>query len=138
MVAPKRCSHVMEDGQPCRAGPQRDRPLCFVHDPERAEDAHEARRLGGIRRRKEGTLSVAYELEGLDSVAGIRRVLDIAIADALSLENGVPRLRVLIAAATAATRLLESAEFESRLEALEAALAREPGRDHEPPVGDAS
>jgi hypothetical protein len=54
------------------------------------------------------------------------------------LENGVARLRVLIAAATAATRLLESAEFEARLQALEAALAQRAGRDHEPSEDDAS
>jgi len=138
MQAPLRCRHVMEDGRPCRAGPQRERPWCFLHDPERSEDAAEARRLGGLRRRREGTLSVAYDLDGLDSVAGIRRVLDIAVTDALGLENGVARLRVLIAAAAAATRLLESAEFEARLSALEAALSRESRRDSEPPLGSGS
>ena len=136
MVAPKRCIHVMEDGRTCRAGPQRERPYCFLHDPERAEEAHEARRLGGLRKRKEGTLAVAYDLEGLDSVAGIRRVLDITIADALGLENGVARLRVLIAAAGAATRLLETGELESRLAALEAAMGRDPTRDTEPVLVD--
>lgn len=112
----------MEDGRACRAGPQRERPFCFLHDPERAADATEARRLGGLRRRKEGTISVAYDLDGLDTVGGIRRVLDITVADALGLENGIARLRVLIAAAAAATRLLEAAELESRLVALEAAV----------------
>ena len=124
MQAPHRCDHVMEDGRSCRAGPQRERPYCFLHDPERADDAHEARRLGGMRRRKEGTLSVAYDLDGLDTVGGIRRVLDIAVADALGMENGIARLRVLIAAAAAATRLLETAELEARLIALEAAVGR--------------
>ena len=54
--------------------PLRDRPYCFSHDPERAEEAAEARRLGGLRRRKEGTIAVAYDLPGLDTVAGIRRL----------------------------------------------------------------
>jgi len=89
------------------------------------------RRLGGLRKRKEGTLAVAYDLEGLDSVAGIRRVLDITITDALGLENGVARLRVLIAAAGAATRLLETGELEARLAALEAAVGRDAGVDRE-------
>ena len=90
------------------------------------------RRLGGLRKRKEGTLAVAYDLEGLDTVGGIRRVLDITITDALGLENGVARLRVLIAAAGAATRLLETGELEARLAALEAAMGRDPMRDTEP------
>lgn len=133
MLAPHRCSFVMADGRTCRAGPQRERPYCFLHDPERAEDAAEARRLGGLRRRKEGTIAVAYGLDGLDTVGGIRRVLDIAVADALGLENGIARLRVLIAAAGAATRLLETADLEARLAALEAAIGA-PGADRERPL----
>ena len=116
----------MPDGRLCRAGPQRDRPYCFSHDPERAGDAAEARRLGGLRRRKEGTIALAFDLPGLDSVEGIRRLLDIVVTDGLGLENGIARLRVLIAAAAAAIRLLETAEFEDRLAALEAALAPDP------------
>lgn len=111
----------MPDGRPCRAGPQRDRPFCFVHDPERAAEAAEARRLGGLRRRKEGTIAVAYDLPGLDSVEGIRRLLDIVVTDGLGLDNGIARLRVLIAAAGAATKLLEVGDIEARLAALEAA-----------------
>jgi hypothetical protein len=112
----------MPDGQACRAGPQRDRAYCFSHDPERADDAAEARRLGGLRRRKEGTIAVAYDLPGLDSVAGIRRLLDIVVTDGLGLENGIARLRILIATATAAAKLLETGELEDRIAALEAAV----------------
>jgi len=68
-----------------------------------------------------------YELEGLGSVDGIRRVLDIAVADALSLENSVSRSRVLIAAAMAATRLLELHEIETR----QALFALPVGEDEE-------
>ena len=48
------------------------------------------------------------------------------VTDGLGLENGIARLRVLIAVATSATRLLEAAEFEDRLAAVEAALAAVP------------
>ena len=126
MLARRQCEFVMPDGRLCRAGPQRDRPFCFSHDPERATDAAEARRLGGLRRRKEGTIALAFDLPGLDSVEGIRRLLDIVVTDGLGLENGIARLRILIAAATSATRLLEAAEFEDRLAAVEAALAAVP------------
>lgn len=120
MVARRSCTFLMEDGHICRAGPQRDRPFCFNDDPERADDAREARRLGGLRRRREGTLAIAYDLPGLGSVEGIRRILDIVVTDGLSLDNGVARLRVLIAAAGAARQLLETGEIEARLAALEA------------------
>jgi len=119
MVARRSCTFVMPDGRACRAGPQRDRPYCFSHDPERAEEAAEARRLGGLRRRKEGTIAVAYDLPGLDTVAGIRRLLDVVVTDGIGLENGIARLRVLISATAAATNLLKVGEFEECLAALE-------------------
>jgi hypothetical protein len=55
-------------------------------------------------------------------VAGIRRLLDIVVTDGVGLENGIPRLRVLISTAVAATSLLKVGEFEERLTALEAAV----------------
>ena len=126
MLIRRRCAYAKADGQPCQMAPLRDRPYCFSHDPERAEDAAEARRLGGHRRRKEGTIAVAYDLPGLDRVEGIRRILDIVVTDALGLETGINKLRVLISAATAATKLLETAEFEERLAAVEAVVRNRP------------
>jgi hypothetical protein len=70
--------------------PLHERPYCFSHDPERAEEAAEARRLGGLRRRKEGTIAVAYDLPGLESVAGIRRLLDIVFPTGLGSRTGSP------------------------------------------------
>ena len=55
-------------------------------------------------------------------MAGIRRLLDIVVADVVGLENGIARLRVLISTAAAATNLLKVGEFEERLTALEAAV----------------
>ncbi|HEY1169162.1 MAG TPA: hypothetical protein VGE81_09355 [Candidatus Limnocylindrales bacterium] len=114
----------MPDSRQCRAGPQLDRLYCFAHDPERAAEAAEARKLGGLRRRKEGTIAVAYDLPGIDSVAGIRRLLDIVVTDGVGLDNGIPRLRVLISTAVAAMNLLKVGEFEERLVALEAAVGQ--------------
>jgi hypothetical protein len=132
MVARRSCTFVMPDGRACRAGPQRDRPFCFAHDPERAEEAAEARRLGGLRRRKEGTIAVAYDLPGLDTVAGIRRLLDVVVTDGIGLENGIARLRVLISATGAATNLLKVGEFEERLAALESVIDAGRGTSPEP------
>jgi hypothetical protein len=104
--------------------PLHDRPYCFSHDPERAAEAAEARRIGGLRRKKEGTIAIAFDLPGLDTVAGIRRLLQIAATDAVALDSGIPRLRVIISAATAATNLLKVGELEDRLAHVEAAVAR--------------
>jgi hypothetical protein len=129
MVASRTCEFVMPDGSRCRAGPQRERPYCFAHDPERAAEAAEARKLGGLRRRKEGTIALAYDLPGLDTVAGIQRLLQIVSTDGLAMDKGVPRLRALISTAIAATNLLKVGELEERLAAVEAALASRSGSD---------
>ncbi len=122
MVSPS-CAHPMPDGRRCRAPLLRDGTFCFWHDPGKAEDAHEARRLGGLRRGRERTLAVAYDLAGLGSIEAIRRIIEIALFDALGLENTIPRARVLISGALAAAKLLETGELAERIAALEVALA---------------
>ena len=79
-------------------------------------------------RRELLSLLRAETLEGLDHTDGIRRVLDIVVADSLGLDNGIDRNRTLIAAAATATRLLAVGDLEARLEALEAALPRRAAR----------
>jgi hypothetical protein len=131
LVIRRHCAYPRADGQPCAMAPLLDRPYCFSHDPERAADAAEARRLGGLRRRREGTVAVAYDLPGLETVAGIRRLLDIVVTDGLGLDNGIARLRVLISTAATAITLLKVGELEERVASLEAAVGRREG-----PVGD--
>jgi hypothetical protein len=135
MLIRRRCACAKADGQPCQMAPIRDRPYCFAHDPERAEEAAEARRLGGLRRRKEGTIAVAYDLPGLDSVAGIRRLLDIVVTDSVGLENGIARLRVILATASAATALLKVGELDDRLAVLETAIKQRSAEDEPVALG---
>ena len=106
-----------------------DEPYCFWHSPAHQQDAAEARRLGGSRRRREKTVQGAYDFDGLGSVEAIRRILEMAVVDALGMDDSVARARVLIAGAHAATKLLETGELEARLAALEGAL----GSDRPPP-----
>jgi hypothetical protein len=129
MVIKRRCAYAKATGEACAMAPLHDRPYCFAHDPDGAAEAAEARRLGGLRRRKEGTIAVAYDLPGLDSVAGIRRLLDIVVTDGVGMDNGIPRLRVLISTATAATNLLKVGELEERLSAVEAAVGQTRSND---------
>jgi hypothetical protein len=129
MVIKRRCAYAKGDGEACAMAPLRDRPYCFAHDPERATEAAEARKLGGLRRRKEGTIAVAYDLPGLETVAGIRRLLQIVVTDGVGMDNGIPRLRALISTAVAATNLLKVGEFEERLAALEATIAGKPSAE---------
>ena len=122
MVAGRTCSFEKANGRPCGATPLRDVPFCYWHDPEHAEDAAEARRLGGLRRRREKTVSGAYDFAGLDSVDAIRRILEIATIDALGLDNSIARSRLLIQAALAGAKLLELGELEDRVGRLETAV----------------
>ena len=101
MVVSRGCKERTDRGEPCRAAPRRDSDYCIFHDPENAEAMQEARRLGGLRRRREGTVAAAYDFEGLDAVPQIRRLLDVAAFDALGLDNSVARCRVLIPAGLA-------------------------------------
>jgi hypothetical protein len=123
MTTRRVCGATTADGKHCPVRPMRDGQYCFMHDPDHAAEATEARRLGRLRRRRESTLALAYDFAGIGSVDSIGRIIEIATLDAIGLENSIARCRVLIAAALAASRLLEVGELESRLAALEAAHA---------------
>ena len=68
MLGRATCSFVREDGSQCRAAPLREGEFCFWHSPDHSEEAAEARRLGGQRRKRERVVSGAFEFEGIDSI----------------------------------------------------------------------
>ena len=117
----RRCAYAMPGGRDCGAPPGRDSSFCFWHDPDKADEVAEAQRLGGVRRKRERTIAAAYDFTGLGSIDAIRRILEVATTDALSLENSTARVRALISAALAAAKLLETGELEGRLAVLELA-----------------
>ena len=106
----------------CQAAPIKEGEHCFWHSPEYAEDVAEARRLGGLRRRREVAVSGAYEFAGLESVGGIRRILEVAVLDTLGLETSIARARTLAYLAMTAIKLLETGELEDRVAHLEHAM----------------
>jgi hypothetical protein len=116
------CKGISKGGERCQAKPLRESDFCFWHDPEHAEEADQARKLGGQRRRREKITEGAYDLQGLDTIEGIRRYLEVAMSDLMGLENSVARSRTLISGALAAAKLLEVGEMEERMQAVETAL----------------
>jgi hypothetical protein len=90
-----------------------------MHSPEHAKEVQEARRLGGLRRKREATVVGAYEFEGLSTVDGIRRLLEVAVLDTLGMENSISRSRTLAYLAQVALRTLEVGDLEERIVALE-------------------
>ena len=121
MVA-RTCHHRKADGSACRAPPLLDGEFCRMHSPQYDAEVKEARRLGGLRRRREVAVAGAYDFEGLTAVQPIRRIVEIAVIDALSLENSLSRARTLAYLAQVALKTLEVGEFEQRLQALETTI----------------
>jgi hypothetical protein len=121
-LSQRTCASIKQSGGRCRQAPLQGEKFCFWHHPDYAEEAEQARKLGGQRRRREKITEGAYDLEGLASIAALRRLLEIAMIDALGLENSVARSRVLVSGVLAGAKLVESAEIEERLAAVEAAL----------------
>ena len=122
MVTKRVCRGLKADGSSCGMPPLRQSEFCLAHDPDHSEEAQEARRLGGQRRRRETIVSAVYDFEGLGSIPQVRRLLEVAAVDTLGLENSVARNRTLASLAQAAVGLLEKGEFEERLDALEEVL----------------
>ena len=118
----RQCAYRQHGGEPCRAAPLRDSEFCLMHSPEHAKEVQEARRLGGLRRKREATVIGAYEFEGLSTVDGIRRLLEVAVLDTLGMENSISRSRTLAYLAQVALRTLEVGDLEERIAALEEIL----------------
>ncbi len=116
------CQATKDDGSQCEAAPLTDGEHCFWHSPEHAEEVAEAGRLGGLRRRREKTVAAAYDIEGLESVGAIRRLIEIAVLDTLGLENSIARSRTLAYLSQVALKVLEVGDFQERLQALEVAM----------------
>ncbi len=123
MLTEKRlCRGKNESGEPCGQPPLRDGELCFWHDPAHAEEAAEARRLGGLRRRREKAVEGAYDIGDLEDVGQVRRLIKIAVLDTLPLENSIARSRTLAYLAQVAAKLLDSGEIAEQLKELAAVL----------------
>jgi hypothetical protein len=93
-----------------------------MHTPENADAMQEARRVGGLRKRREGTLEVIYEVDGMETVPQLRRVLKIAVMEALGLENNAARIRLLLNAVAVGAKLLETGELADQLAAIKGVL----------------
>ncbi len=118
------CRALNDDGRPCGQAPLTGNEFCFWHSPDHAHEAAEARRLGGLRRRKEQTVAGAYDFEGLGTVTEIRRLVEVAAVDTLSQENSIARSRTLAYLAQVGVSLLEKGNLDERLRALEDSVRR--------------
>jgi hypothetical protein len=111
----------------------KDGMYCIMHSPEHAKEVQEARRLGGLRRKREVTLAGAYEFDGLGTVEGIRRLLEVAVLDTLGMENSLSRSRTIAYMAQIALKALEASDLEQRIAVLEQAIGNNPIHRSESP-----
>jgi len=112
---------VRADGRPCRATKLRDEEFCFFHSPETAEEAAEARRLGGLHRRKKKSVAAIYGFAGLRTISDSQTLLETAAIETLAIENSINRNRTLATFVSTAAKLIELGELADRVAALEAA-----------------
>jgi hypothetical protein len=122
MPPPRTCKARTARNQPCGAAPLHGSDYCVFHDPEYSKTVQAARSAGGQRRKREVALAVAYDFQGLGSVAEIRRLVEVAAFDALGLDSSIQRVRALAYLAQVSVGLLEKGEWEQRLEAVEEAV----------------
>ncbi len=113
------CAYRFPNNEPCHSPPLRDGDYCLMHSPEHAKEVQEARRLGGLRRKREATLFTAYDLLPLNTVSGIQRLIELIMTDSVGMENGIARNRLLISLALAALDALKTSELEQRVITLE-------------------
>jgi hypothetical protein len=111
-----RCADRQRDGRPRGAWPMRGELFSLWHSPAHEDEAAEARRLGGPRRKRETSVAGAYDLEGLASLPALRRILEVVAVDTLAFDNGIARSRALIALVGVAAKLIELGEVEERIE----------------------
>ena len=119
MLMRRTCKYVKANGEECRAAPLRDSDHCFMHDPGVARERAEARRLGGLMRRREKATSQVYDWAGVKRIEEVQRILELAIVDTLGLDNSPARSRALGYLASLSLKALEVGELEERLSALE-------------------
>ena len=121
-MAGRACTYLRPDGRPCRATPMRDDPYCFWHAPETAEEAAEARRLGGLHRRKKKTVAAIYGVGGLRTIEDLQGLLETAAIETMALENSISRNRAIAGMVATGAKLIETGELEDRIAALELAI----------------
>ena len=121
-MAKRACIASTSEGKSCLAPPLHDDEYCLAHSPEHSEEMAAARRSGGFRRRRERAVSDSYDFQGVESIPKVRRLLEIAVADTLVLENSVARSRTLAYLVVTALKMIELGEHEERLQALETAI----------------
>lgn len=117
----RQCKTKTQRGEPCpnAAGAS---GYCFTHDPTRGKERAKARKRGGAHRRIAHNGNADALPKQVRTLPDVLTVLDYALAEALPLENGVQRGRLLVSIAHAFIEAIKTGELEARMDAIERAL----------------
>ena len=116
------CTFEKVQGVLCRAPARRGESFCFWHAPDTAEEAAEARRVGGLHRRKKKTVASIYGFHGLRTIEDLQSLLETAAVETMALENTIARNRAIGGFISVGAKLIEVGDLEARLALLEVAL----------------
>jgi hypothetical protein len=116
------CTYQMPEGRACRATPLRDEPFCFWHSPDTADELTEARRMGGLHRRKKRTVATIYGFGGLRSIEDHQALLETVVIETMTLENSIARNNTVTRMIATGAKLIELGDLATRVAAIEAAL----------------
>ena len=128
------CTYQMPDGRACRATPLRDQAFCFWHSPETSEDLTEARRMGGLHRRKKRTVATIYGFGGLRSIEDHQALLETVVIETMTLENSIARNSAVTRMIATGAKLIELGDLAARIAAIEATLGPRRRSDEEDAV----
>ena len=125
------CSFEMPDGRACRAAPLRGESFCFWHSPDTAEELTEARRMGGLHRRKKRTVATIYGFGGLRSIEDHQALLETVVIETMTLENSIARNSGVTRMIATGAKLIELGDLATRLAAIEVTLGQRRPTDEE-------
>lgn len=132
MVVSRTCREKNTDGNSCGAAPLLGEQFCLWHHPDHTDEVAEARRLGGINRRRQRIVFAANDFEGLASVEQVRRLLDLSVSVTLQQQPSLAQAKTLAYLAQQGLKMLEVGEIQERIEQLESVmgdkLRKEPRR----------
>jgi hypothetical protein len=117
------CTGTTKSGKPCRSFALPGRTLCVAHDPQYAAAAEAARRKGGTTAMKLKVLQ--GRRQRLDTPRALTRFLGDVMLDLLAGKVEVDVARTLAYCASVQKGLIEVAELEARLAALETAAGQQ-------------
>jgi hypothetical protein len=129
-MATKQCKGTTRKGTQCPNHSGAD-GFCFVHSPNRAKERAEARKRGGQNRATPHVADAGTIPAEIKTVADVLKVLQYTLIELIAQPNGVIRARALIACALGFLKALEVGELEKRLEAVEAILKSNGGKQNE-------